>query len=254
MKLLSFCAATAVAAAFLLACGDSPTFPEADLDGPSLAKGGQPGKPPPPPDPEEPTGDIPVKLIAGTGGVYPQGGDVLLGEVEVSGRFWMSLNPKKNETETPKLCVVLPTPTTTHDDDHWAEFVTLADLADPIETELCIGDFAIHTRDEAAPGLYDLPNDQTIVAGGKIALDEFSTKNGSWEWRLIWDTSSGNLDDTEYGLGVCVTREDTDTWRVHNECDEVDSDMELWRVSRDVGWNHVADFEMPFSFSLARVQ
>ena len=246
MRLLTYAVALTTAAALTLGCGDSPTYPTGDLDAPVLAKGGVPGAPPG--DDPAPK-DIHVQLLADYGGIYENPGDVLIGDVEVGGRFWMSLNPKKNETDPPKLCVTLPNPTVTYPGDQLGEFVA---LAGPVGTEFCIGDFAIHTRDEEKPP-YNLLEGETIVAGGKIALDEFSTKNGSWEWRLIWDTSSGNPDQTEYGLGVCVTRIDSGTWRVHNECDDVDTDIELWRVSRDVGWNHVADFDMPFSFTLTEV-
>jgi hypothetical protein len=251
MRLLVIVVATATLAVLTAACGDSPASPAEDILSPTLAKGGVPGAPPG--DDPAPK-DIPVQLSANYGGIYEESCDVLIGDIELGGRFWMSLNPKRNETDPPKLCVALPDPTVVHPEavDHWAEFL---DLAGPIGIPFCIPDFAIHTREEGEPGLYDMLTGATVTAGGKIALDEFSTKDGTWEWRLIWDTSSGNPDQSEYGLGVCVTRIDSGTWRVHNECDDlgVDTDIELWRVSREVGWKHVADFDMPFSFTLTEV-
>lgn len=256
MRLLYLATATASMGFIAMACGDSPTFPGDDSAGPALAKGGLPGKPPPD---APPSSDIPVQLTGDYGGMYQDNGDILVGDVEVGGRLWMSQDPKRNETDLPKLCVILPDPIPPYNEGQLTEFEA---LAGPIGNEFCIDDFAIHTRDETEPGLYDMADGQTIMAGGKIALDEFSSKDGSWEWRLIFDTSKGNGDQSEYGKGVCVTRDDADTWRVYNGCsvdvggvlEVVDSDIELWRVSRDVGWLHIANFDMPFSFTLSRVQ
>jgi hypothetical protein len=232
----------------VVACTDAPTIPQAtDEDAVSFKKGGGGGGG---------NKDIAVTLDTFTLGHLGSENGALPAAIQKTGnRLWMRL-PKKGKPpqNPPRLCVALPEPFwTSPDTTDWHDFKT--DPATNGGTGGCYASVTLHTRDHrpVGEGLFTQEVDTTITAGGKIQLSEITAPG---DWRLIFDTGADNPDTSQIGKGVCVDHPDVDTWKVYNGCEvdgvTVDDVIQLWRVTEV--WTHVADFTMPFSFIVTRVQ
>jgi hypothetical protein len=110
-------------------------------------------------------------------------------------------------------------------------------------------DVTLHTRNTTGE-LLSMAVGSTLVDGGKIGFNDYG--DSSWEWRILFDT---RVDGVPNGVGLCVTREDADTWLVtadEGACGgQVDGATELWRIQGGV-FTHVADFDTPMHLTLTR--
>lgn len=214
----------------------------------------------------QPTPNQPVSLSGFSGSVWSADGqpytheiDGVTAEITTSGALWVISDPLKgkNEANTRRICADLTQPVQVHSSTDLADFESLAgaDLANVCSY------FTLHTRDESAPGLYNLAPGARIVAGGKFVLKEFGPKHDNWEWRLLLDSPTVPTvpPGPNIGQGVCIDRVDAATWTVLNGCVagavSVDDVVELWRMSFTSGEvTHVADFTLPFAFSVNAIE
>lgn len=253
-----------ISAAALAGCGETTTDPVAE--DPEFAKGGSSGG----------QSGFAVVLSEWEGAIAgPVGG--VVAEVTNDGRLYVETEgggKGKNASPGQELCVDLSQVSLVVDQGALDVFEQQVALDGSSMEDVCTV-VTMHTRNHINEGRMSGQEVDAIEhSGGKIVLKDFATGSDSWEWRLIWDAPSNGADPeaTDIGQGVCIDHPDDATWHVYNDDDvagdlstsctargiAVDNVAELWRVYREKTkpptwvWVHVADFVVPFRFTVTR--
>lgn len=245
------------------ACGEEPTGPgDMALDlAPSFAKPPKPdggGKPPK-------DKDIPltVTFTDGSDGIrsdgdliYEHGDRLVSAVIRTNGMFYFqAFGGRKNQEPERGVTVDWVVPEAVHHLGFLEEFAAEVGFTGNVELDDWPGftsDVTLHTRN-ADGGMYTMEVGTSFVDGGKIGFNEYGD-GGSWEWRLLFDTRSGDPEVAD-NVGLCVTHLNDNEWTLTADgvaCGgAVDSVTELWRVQDGV-FTHVADFNTPMHLTLEK--
>ncbi len=183
---------------------------------------------------------------------------VLTSEVDQFGKHALGMA----EEAPRRLCVEFPLDAeiwwSTSD---WDDLVTASGGAIGLGLRPCtFGGF--HTASHSHPDrLLAMAPGDVQTAGGKLTLVEFDVAR-SWEWRLYFNSSDGNLGEGKDGL--CIRYDPDGTWTIGTDptiddttttptvCDDagVDEFLDLVRNPSSGVFIPVARFRMPFSYTV----
>lgn len=160
-------------------------------------------------------------------------------------------NSKRGDPVTHRVCFDLSDAVAVHSPSDLVEFS--AAIGGDLGAACTWG--LLHTRTHSNGDGGMLSQNVGLVehAGGKFVFKELDTKNGSWDWRVIFDTPV-TAAGPDRGAGLCITRQDANTWSLSNGCTAtdgtvVDGELGLWRFPGPI---HVADFTASVNFTVQR--